>query len=54
VADAAHVIVTSDPATRTGRFLIDEEVLREAGTTDFAAYRADPASTRELADDLFL
>jgi len=54
VADAAHVIVTRDPATCTGRFLIDEEVLREAGITDFAAYRADPASTQELADDLFL
>src|SRR6266581_3199428 len=35
VADAAHVIVSSDPAICTGRFLIDEEVLREAGTTDF-------------------
>ena len=54
VADAAHVIVTSDPATCTGRFLIDEAVLREAGTTDFAVYLADPAATGELADDLFL
>jgi citronellol/citronellal dehydrogenase len=54
VADAAHVIVTSDPATHTGRFLIDEDVLREAGFTDFSAYRADPASAEELATDLFL
>lgn len=54
VADAAHAIVTSDPATCTGRFLIDEDVLREAGVTDFSAYRADPASAGELAADLFL
>src|SRR5258705_10603837 len=54
VADAPHVIVTSDPATRSGRFLLDEEGLREAGHTDVSAYRADPASTGELADDLFL
>jgi citronellol/citronellal dehydrogenase len=54
VADAAHVIVTTDPATCTGRFLIDEDVLREAGITDLSGYRADPASSEELAVDLFL
>jgi len=54
VADAAHVIVTTDPATCTGRFLIDEDVLRDAGITDLSAYRADPASSEELALDLFL
>jgi len=53
VADAAHVILTSDPS-RTGRFFIDEDVLREAGVTDFSVYRADPASSEELAVDLFL
>jgi citronellol/citronellal dehydrogenase len=53
VADAAHVILTSDPS-RTGRFFIDEDVLREAGVTDFSVYRADPASSEELAADLFL
>jgi citronellol/citronellal dehydrogenase len=54
VADAAHVIVTRDPSTCTGRFFVDEDVLREAGITDFTSYRADPSSTRELAPDLFL
>jgi len=54
VADAAQVIVTSDPATYTGRFLIDEDVLRDAGITDFSPYRAVEGSTQELADDLFL
>ena len=54
VADAAHVVVTSDPATSTGRFLIDEDVLREAGITDFSRYRAVDGSTQELDADLFL
>ncbi|MGH8495242.1 MAG: SDR family oxidoreductase, partial [Gammaproteobacteria bacterium] len=31
VADAAHAILTSDSRKLSGRFLIDEEVLREAG-----------------------
>jgi len=53
VADAAHAIVTSDPS-RTGRFFIDEDVLRDAGITDLSGYRADPASSADLADDLFL
>jgi citronellol/citronellal dehydrogenase len=54
VADAAHVIVTSDPATYTGQFLVDEDVLRATGITDFSAYQADPSSTQEPAADLFL
>ena len=54
VADAAYLILTSDPTTCTGRFLVDEDVLREAGITDFSAYRADPSSTQEPAADLFL
>jgi citronellol/citronellal dehydrogenase len=41
MADAAHAILTKD-VTYTGRFCIDEEVLREAGVTDFTPYRVDP------------
>ena len=36
----------------TGRFLIDEEVLREAGVTDFSRYAVDPS--QHLLPDLFL
>ncbi|HET7261891.1 MAG TPA: NAD(P)-dependent oxidoreductase [Casimicrobiaceae bacterium] len=43
VADAAHAIVVAPSRARTGRFLIDEEVLREEGVTDFAAYAVDPS-----------
>ena len=39
MADAAHAVLTRDAAGFHGRFLIDEEVLREAGVTDFAAMR---------------
>ena len=36
----------------SGRFLVDEDVLREAGVTDFSRYAVDPA--REPLPDLFL
>jgi citronellol/citronellal dehydrogenase len=52
MADAAHVILTRDSRSATGRFFIDEDVLREAGTRDFAAYAVDPR--QKLMPDLFL
>jgi len=52
VADAAALILAKDPKETTGRFFIDEEVLKEAGITDFTAYAVDP--TTELAPDLFI
>jgi citronellol/citronellal dehydrogenase len=52
VADAAHVILTGDSREQTGRFLIDEDVLREAGVTDFEKYAVAPG--KPLHPDLFL
>jgi citronellol/citronellal dehydrogenase len=52
VADAAQVILTRDSRSFTGRFCIDEDVLREAGVTDFSGYAVDPR--QELITDLFL
>ncbi|HEV8579007.1 MAG TPA: NAD(P)-dependent oxidoreductase [Thermoanaerobaculia bacterium] len=52
VADAAHVILTRDSRSATGNFYIDEEVLREAGVTDFERYAVQPG--RPLLPDLFL
>jgi citronellol/citronellal dehydrogenase len=52
VADAAHAVLTQPATAGTGRFLIDEDVLREAGVTDFARYAVDPS--RPLLPDLFL
>jgi Dehydrogenases with different specificities (related to short-chain alcohol dehydrogenases) len=52
MADAAHVVLTRPAAGFTGRFLIDEEVLAEAGVTDFTRYAVDPS--QPLLPDLFL
>jgi citronellol/citronellal dehydrogenase len=52
VADAAHEILTRPSRQYTGHFAIDEEVLREAGVSDFEAYAMEPGAT--LLPDLFL
>lgn len=52
VADAAHVILNRDARAFTGHFCIDEDVLREAGVTDFTGYAVDPQ--QKLLADLFL
>jgi citronellol/citronellal dehydrogenase len=52
VADAAHAILTRPAREATGRFFIDEDVLHEAGVTDFARYAVDPS--KSLLPDLFL
>jgi len=52
VADAAHAVLVRDARGFSGRFLIDDEVLREAGVTDLGRYAVDPS--RPLLPDLFL
>lgn len=52
VADAAHVILSRDPGERTGRFLIDEEVLRGAGVEDLSGYAIGDEA--QLLPDLYL
>jgi len=52
LADAAHAELYSGADRYDGRFLIDEEVLREAGITDFSRYAVDPS--KEPLLDLFL
>jgi citronellol/citronellal dehydrogenase len=52
VADAAHVILTSEARANTGNFYIDEEVLERAGVTDFARYAVTPGVP--LFQDLFV
>jgi citronellol/citronellal dehydrogenase len=53
MADAAYAVLTSDAATTTGNFFIDDEVLKRAGVTDLEKYSVVPGS-RQLLDDLFL
>ena len=52
MADAACVILARNSHGFTGKFLIDEEVLREAGVGDFAHYAVKPGVP--LAPDLYL
>jgi citronellol/citronellal dehydrogenase len=52
VADAAHAVLTRPATGFAGHFLIDEEVLREAGITDLSPYAMEPG--QPLLPDLFL
>ena len=53
MADAAYAVLTSDAATTTGNFFIDDEVLKKAGVTDFGRYSVVSGS-KQLLPDLFL
>lgn len=52
VADAANIILTRDSHLFTGLFYIDEDVLREAGVSNFDVYAVLPGTP--LCSDLFL
>jgi len=52
VADAAHAILSRPASEANGRFFLDEDVLREAGVTDFDAYAVEPGNP--LVPDFFL
>ncbi|MET0205523.1 MAG: NAD(P)-dependent oxidoreductase [Casimicrobiaceae bacterium] len=54
VADAAHVILTGDASAHTGRFFLDDDVLRSAGVTDLSQYRHAGVTDADLLPDLFL
>jgi citronellol/citronellal dehydrogenase len=52
MGDAAHLILTRDAKTFTGRFCIDDTLLYEHGVKDFEKYRVD--KSLELAPDFFV
>lgn len=52
LADAAHAILTKPSPEFTGQFVIDEEILRENGMTDFSQYA--PGYDGPLAGDFFV
>jgi citronellol/citronellal dehydrogenase len=55
MADAAYAIFTRKSSEFTGRFCVDETVLREAGLTDFSSYSMTPGmKDSELLPDYFL
>lgn len=52
MADAAFEILRTPPGEMTSQFFIDEDVLRDAGVTDFSHYAVDPSM--ELFPDYFV
>ncbi len=52
MSDAAHVILTTPHKERSGKFLIDDEVLASVGITDLDKYAVDP--TAQLLPDFFV
>jgi citronellol/citronellal dehydrogenase len=54
VADAAYEILSKPSREFTGRFCVDDEVLRAAGTTDFAQYRDPGVQEEDLLPDFFV
>jgi citronellol/citronellal dehydrogenase len=51
MGDAAHAILTKSVEV-TGKFFIDDEVLRAEGKTDLSEYAVDPSA--ELLPDFFV
>jgi citronellol/citronellal dehydrogenase len=54
MADAAHWILTQPSRKVTGRFFLDDELLRGAGVTDFSRYRPAGIAEDELMADFFI
>ncbi|MBL0715726.1 MAG: NAD(P)-dependent oxidoreductase [Desulfosarcina sp.] len=55
VADAVYAILCRDSRACTGRFFIDEDVLREEGVTDLRGYQVQPEiEPEDLLPDFFL
>jgi citronellol/citronellal dehydrogenase len=52
MADAAHHILCAPARARTGAFLLDDDVLSEAGVTSFARYELDPSAPQMI--DMFI
>jgi citronellol/citronellal dehydrogenase len=54
MADAAWWILTSDPRSVSGRFLVDDEVLRAHGIPDLSKYAPPGVADIDLTPDLFV
>lgn len=48
MADAAYLILTRPSRACTGQAFLDEQVLRDAGVTDFSPYAVDPSQVPEI------
>ncbi|XP_023288912.1 hydroxysteroid dehydrogenase-like protein 2 [Orussus abietinus] len=54
MADAVYSLICKNSKSLTGQFLIDEDILRREGITDFSTYAFDPANQDNLMTDFFL
>lgn len=54
MADAAHLILTSDAKTVTGNFFVDDEVLAAHGVTDLSRYNPLGVADIDVTPDLFV
>jgi citronellol/citronellal dehydrogenase len=55
MADAAYAVLTKPSTSLTGKFLVDEDVLRAEGISDFSAYAMTPGiKDEDLLPDYFL
>ncbi|KAL2712794.1 Hydroxysteroid dehydrogenase-like protein 2 [Vespula squamosa] len=54
VADAVYALICKDSRSVTGQFLIDEDILRKEGITDFKCYACNPENADNLMPDFFL
>jgi citronellol/citronellal dehydrogenase len=54
MADAAYAILTRPSREMTGQFLIDEDVLRQAGVTNLSRYQPAGVADAELMPDFFV
>ncbi len=52
MADAAHAVLSAPASHASGRFFIDEDILRQRGVSDFERYAVKPGMP--LLPDLFL
>ncbi|XP_031775540.1 hydroxysteroid dehydrogenase-like protein 2 isoform X2 [Apis florea] len=50
MADAVYALICKDSKSITGKFLIDEEILRNEGITDFTNYAYNPDETLDKID----
>lgn len=54
MADAAYNVLSREPGKTTGHFLIDENILKEAGINDLVQYACVPENADKLTPDAFL
>ena len=54
MADAAHLILTSDARTTTGNFYIDDELLAAHGISDLSGYAPPGVADVDLTPDFFV